>query len=117
MKLKLLRISGIIAAVYGAAFFGLGNLRTRAAVWCPVGTEAGTSSFEYRFHTFIVPVAIVPFEPYLWVRGALGVGLGPWDYIFAPLSVCLLLWVLLLCSRQLLIHLHRFDRRATRAHH
>jgi hypothetical protein len=117
MKLKLLRTSGIIAAVYGAAFFVLGNLRTRAAVWCPVGTEADTSSFEYCFHTFIVPVAIVPFEPYLWVRESFGVGLGPWDYIFAPVSVCLLLWILLLCSQQLLIHLHRFEQRATRTPH
>ncbi|WP_078814727.1 hypothetical protein [Prosthecobacter debontii] len=92
MKLTALRLSGIIAALYGAAFFGLGNLRTRTSSWCHVRLETDTSSFEHRFHTFVVPVAIIPFKPYLWIRDSLEVGLGPWDYLFAPMSLGLLLW-------------------------
>lgn len=107
MRLKLLRLSGVIATLYGAAFFALAQVRTSPAVWCPVGVEPDTSSFEYRFHTFVVPIATVPFEPYLWARESLGFGLGPWDYILAPASLCFFLWILLLGFRQLAIVWHR----------
>jgi hypothetical protein len=119
MKLKLLRISAIIAALYGTTFFVLAHLRTRPSpsVWCTVGTEPDTSSFEYRFHTFIVPIAIVPFEPYMWVRDSFGLGLGPWDFVLAPASLCLPLWILLWCFRQLSILMHRTPGLPGSTHH